>query len=354
MVNIHFTKSGEKQVEPAVNDMENRESRREIIRLNEENDRLQQQLEIIQKNQELKAVDACGREMCPEAVRLKEIVMSSAKEIALLKFDLRANTENFWSMLTHERQTRNELKRRIHALEQELIKQRAVVHELDSPMHRQDGPTCMNYAAATWIRRTLKRQTLQNVPDHDEIVQNIPKSPRTPEEQVESIKKEAARWNLQMVHLDMAKDGSFDQAHELLVDGHPLLLRLQRKEWGPIKRYLGKKLGEYMGLQEWDPSAYKCDCHALVVTEYIEPKDGKPGLYKIKNSHGEDGGTFGQKGYILIENEVLRAMNPEEVFVAMTHLEIALQNQEKDEKVAMVFAFFSFVIFLNILRIHFC
>ena len=53
----------------------------------------------------------------------------------------------------------------------------------------------------------------------------------------------------------------------------------------------------------------------MVVTEYIPPKDGTPGLYKIKTSHGEYGGELGQRGYILVEDKVVKCFNIEFVRV---------------------------------------
>ena len=192
----------------------------------------------------------------------------------------------------------------------------------DSPTHGQVGGTCMNYATATWIRKTLTEQFLRDLPRHHEIVEALPWPKfqiKTWREGLESIKKEAERWNLEMELLDLSKEGIFDRVHKLLVDRHPLLLNLRLQNWGPVKRHVKESQSEYLKLQEWDTSEYLNDDgsgHCVVVTEYIPPQHGKPALYKMKNSHGEQGGSFGQKGYILIEDKVLRAMKVTDALIA--------------------------------------
>ena len=181
----------------------------------------------------------------------------------------------------------------------------------DSPTHEQVGGTCMNYATATWIRKTLTEQFLRDLPRHHEIVESLLKSYKTRQEQFESIKKEAERWNLQVERLDLRKEGVFERAHKLLEDGHPIYVALEQSNWGALRKYCRMSLAGYLELQKWKPDDYDIgrEAHSMVVTEYISPNDGKPGLYKIKNSHGEDGGSFMQNGYILIEDKVLRAMH---------------------------------------------
>ena len=302
-------------------ELEERGERQEImIKHIEENVRLRQELvvkdiKIAKMNQELEASEMERAKWEHQAVSWKEIVKLKRGELV--------EKYNQWVIEKSEADTRiqflakklDDQKETNKILERQLEETKQNVCLPDTPTHKQVGKKCIKYAAATWIRRTLIEQFLRNLPTHYEIIQNFPHKMLTAyRDECPSVEKEAKRWNLNVEGLNMSKQGAFDRANKLLEDGHPLLLRLTRVEWGPIQRYIKESSAGYLGLQEWngsDSSEYTMNInagHALVITEYIPPKDEKPGLYKIKNSHGEYGGSPGRKGHILIEDNVLRAI----------------------------------------------
>ena len=295
-----------------------------------------------------------------EAFKLKEIVKSREVEIETI---LAREKSLGWRLLEYQHRAaipKVEMETRIQMLNEELLKQRKLGQQReiaakwwkeemrkdnqnlekqlvearrhqeicvpDSPIHKQDGPWCLNFSTATWMRKTLTNQFFLTLPAHNKIVRNIGKQssnevgvgPGGFYAQMECIKKEAARWNLEVVELNVWKEGGFDRAHEHLKKGYALWWALQPREWGPIKEHISKSSYGYLGQYEWAAIKHLVAerGHSMVITQYIEPGAGKPGFYRIKNSHGENGGSHGQKGYVLIVDNVLREIKPQYVFVA--------------------------------------
>ena len=339
---VDFTKSGanEKRASNKIDNEETKRAQEMNTKLKEDNDRLRHQLqikdlEIMKKNQEMEAIESAAAD-CKTSHQWW-------KDEANRRTEWWKGREKLWGLKYLELQHRAAIQKegmesRIQMLAEELLKQRMLAQVMedlqlrndilwrqlaetkqniclpDSPTHDQVGGRCMNYATATWFRKTLTEQFLRDLPRHHEIVESLLKSYKTRQEQFESMTKEAERWNLKIEELDMSKEGAFDRAHKLLEERHPLYLSFQN--WDAIKQHCQESSSEYLGAPEWDASTYTSGSHGMVLMEYIPPQHGKPGLYKIKNSHGEWGGSFGQRGYILIQDKVFRAMNVRHVLIA--------------------------------------
>lgn len=277
-------------------------------------------LEIIKLKRELKVSENERTKWKDEAKRLKQIMEWRNGEIKTLKGEKQS-----WMRKYLECAFRGEKQKKTNEnLEKQLVEARRLQQICipDSPIHMQCGPTCFEVATATWVRKTLTGQFFRDLPSHDEIACSIGNADYV-SGQIELAKKEAESRNLKMERLDVAKAGGFDRAHELLRKGHPLLLGLTSAQWGPIQWCLDESSFKFLGMQQWEAREHPPSSgHWVVATEYIEPKDGKPGLYKIKNSHGKHGGSLEQKGFILVEDKVLREIKLEDVFVAFpTHWE---------------------------------
>ena len=342
LVHVDFTKSGARQNGEAnkIDDEETKRTQQINVELNLGNAQLRKQVqgkdvEIAKIKQELKESER-ERELFEEAVNKMvswlEGEVSFAKEMTGRCEVEREQLETRIQMLDERLSAQilanklMEIKLKNYAqvmddmppcneiLRRQLAETKQNICLPDSPTHDQVGGTCMNYATATWIRKTLTEEFLRDLPRHHEIVENLPTFQRTRQDQLESITKEAERWNLKVEQLDLSKEGVFDRVHKLLKDRHPLYLSLPN--WIAIERHCQESSSEYLGAQEWDANTYVEGSHGTVLMEYIPPQHSKPGLYKIKNSHGEMGGSFGQKGYILIEDKVFRAMNVRDALIA--------------------------------------
>ena len=332
---VDFTKSGAHDKRFKIDDEETKRTQEINVKLNLDNDELRKQL----KKKDNEMTEMKQRLEVSERLRAKSSLRQSHYEwekhnrceiekqqletrIKILVEQL--SNQNFENKLMTSK-LKEELSEKIEDLKEQLKQD---VRLPDTPTHQQrQRPTCWKFASASWMRSTAIRQFLRRLPAHDEILENLPDDPdKIGLDWMDLVRGEAGRCHLEMKRLDLTKKEGFDRAHELLKDGHPLLLSLQPKEWDLVKRYL--YFGEstaYLGQQQWDtewvpPAGRSQFPHSLVVMEYIPPNDGKPGLYKIKNSHGKDGGSPGQNGHILIDEEVLRraCLNPTtDAFVAL-------------------------------------
>lgn len=112
----------------------------------------------------------------------------------------------------------------------------------------------------------------------------------------------------------------FDSVKRELGRGYPVIFQPTPEHWRMVKMYiqmLSKDLVEepVLNLKVWrekHPQRHECDedrkhiTHMMVIAKFIpgtQETDGM-GIYIIKNSHGEHGGSPGCNGFIRIDQRV--------------------------------------------------
>ena len=294
--------------------------------IDQTNDFITQRDELQRQNVALLAELAAER----DGVQVNAVQEHQARRQWMVnQLQMKALREQMEKEMTQSNQQMENMKVRMRGLENECASWRskrqfqgqAMVGLLDSAVQRQIGPDCWKHATASWLRGTMRELFFRKLPTHDEIVDTIqdPKDELLAQ-QIISIEQETEKRKLRMVCFDLRGEGELDRAQQLLHGGHPLLLILRGQDWIPIRRYKKEKSKAFLTLQEWEGHKEQGDKklpgHSMVVTHYIPAEGGKPNLYRIKNSHGVDGGSPGQNGYILIEDILLRDIG-EMVYAAM-------------------------------------
>lgn len=96
------------------------------------------------------------------------------------------------------------LEANIKNLEKQLKYGHQVISAPHNPVYEQDGPWCVNFAIATWIRSTLIEQFLRTLPAHDKIVRNMGDTRgKDFDFQLKCIKKEAELWKARWLNLSV-------------------------------------------------------------------------------------------------------------------------------------------------------
>ena len=308
---------------------------RQKVVIEEMTERNQHQMDFLHQEwkrteNELHALRAGNNALITQGVQMKQREMALAKERDDLRIVIEGQgPQNQMGILDGKYRKENaNLRTENEYLKERLLEQGddEVIKGLTTSIipRKQDGPNCWKYAAATWIRGLKRTWFLSTqMPDHGKIVESF----QTQDVEFTTdfvIPKISARARNDGFLVQEPMEGhdvhNFVTVRRELLRGYPVIFKMEPSTWRIVKMYIHMFVVELieepvLNLEVWGekyPRRNQCKkgkeytTHMMVLSKFIpgDEETGERGMYVIKNSHGEEGGSPGQKGFILIDQEV--------------------------------------------------